>query len=929
VCVDLHRHTEFSAFDGFGKALDNAKLAKAKGLTSLGIADHGTLGGCVEHWKACKEVGIIPILGVEAYFQPKYNKKNPVKDYFHLCLFSQNLEGYKNLNRIMSIANIEQKYGKPLVDFPLLEKYSEGVIATSGCIASFISQTIWNGKLSIAEKAIKKFISIFGDNFYIEIQPYPISEKGIQEKVNVQLIKYAKKYNLKIVLASDSHYGAEEDFDTYCKMHEMKGSGDFNDTYTERYMPDKNDLFERFVDMHEDDFGANTNKIVKKIKNDMKELESKVDPDILGKLPLELPKFSKDSVTLIKNNVKKGLKEKRIHTKEYLKRAKQELDVILHHGFEDYFLIVQDYVNFAKRNYHLVDEETAKFWRKFIKDRNHNPSPIKVGPGRGSVCNSLAAFALNITEVDSLYFDIDFTRFLRMDKKKLPDIDLDFETDRRQEVIDYIIYRYEGKAAQICSFGFYKVDNLLNDLFKVCGPTDDKDEQKRIKEFAKKNVIDDVIEYSKISHTQECRMYDRQYDNIMKHFSKMYNKLKYIGTHAAGVAIVGGDLLDYTSIESRGGKVDKETNIRHGDMRTTAFDLNNLEMINAIKFDMLGLRTLSITKELEEMTNECFSYEWLENEKVYEYFQEGKTDGIFQFEKGTAKGILRDIQADSFDDIIAASSLNRPGPLQLRMPEQYAHGKLEGVKGNKLWGKYTDKTYGTIVYQEQVTTICREIGLMSNDEADSLLKVMKTVYHGQDDRKSQIEKLRKIFLDGAKKSVNLSKQEANELYEKLIVYTFNQGHATGYSLISLEQMYFKVKYPELFWFVTLKYAQNDSDLFRLKVEAVKEGNIILIPHVNYGAKYEIITIEGERALAEGLSNVKNVGLTAANAIENERKANGKFKNKEDFISRVPKRQVNAKVIRALEEAGSLVFDKDVYFERVQKWNSHLYMMGGR
>lgn len=901
--LDLHRHDEYSPFDGFGKAHDLAKLAKEKGLTALGTANHGTLGGCVEHWRFCNEVGIKPILGVEAYFQPKFNRKNPVKDYFHLCLFAENLEGYKNLNKIMTVANLEQKFGKPLVDFPLLEKYSEGVIATSGCIASFVSQTIVKGKLSVAEKALKKFVSIFGDNFYIEIQPYPISEEGLQEKVNIALIKFAKKYKLKMVLTSDSHYGSEHDYDTYCKMHEMKGSGEFNSTYTERYMPSKEDLVERFIDMHEDDF-IDAHAIAQMCVDGLDDIEEKVDGDILGKLKLELPKFSKSSKKLLKKNIISGLKEKGIYTKEYIDRAIEEYKVMVHHGFEDYFLIVEDYVKWAKGR------------------------GIKVGPGRGSVCNSIVAFALDITEVDALKFDIDFSRFLRMDKYKLPDIDLDFETDRRQEVIDYIIQKYKGKAAQICSFGFYKVDNLLNDLFKVCA-VNDRDEQKRIKDYMKNKVVDDVVTYSDFSHERECRMYDRQYDNIIKHFSKMYNKLKFIGTHAAGVAIVGGELLDYTSIESRGGKVNKETGQREGDMKTTAYDLNNLEQIGAIKFDMLGLRTLSITKELEEMTDECFSYEWLENEKIYEYFKEGKTDGIFQFEKGTAKRILQDIQCDSFNDIIAASSLNRPGPLQLKMPDQYAHGKLEGVEGNKLWGKYTDKTYGTIVYQEQVTTICREIGQMTNDEADRLLKVMKTVYHGQDDRKSQIEALRKIFLEGAQKSKGMSKKDANELYEKLIVYTFNQGHATGYSLISLEQMYFKVNYPELFWFVTLKYAQNDADIFRLKVEAIKEGNVILLPHVNYEAKYSIVSIEGENALAEGLSNIKNVGLKAADAIEEEKKRNGKFKSKEDFLERVPKRQVNARVISSLEESGALLFDKNVYFERVKKYNAQLYRVGGK
>lgn len=888
--------------------MDNARLAKEKGLTALGIANHGNMNGVVEHWKACKEYGIKPILGVEAYFQPKFNKKDPKRDSFHLCLFAENLKGYQNLNRIMTAANLKQKYYKPLVDFPLLEKYSEGVIATSGCIASFISQMIVKGRKEILKKAVEKFIDIFGkENFYIELQPYKLDErtpeeKNLQERVNIELVKIAKRYKLKMVLTSDSHYGSEHDYDTYCKMHEIKGSGEFNETYRERYMPDENDLVERFVKVHKNDF-KDARKIARMAVKGLNDIEEKVDPDILDKLPMELPKFSDDSKVLLKKEIMKGLKRLGKTSKEYMDRVKEEYKVITHHGFEDYFLIVADYTKWAKGK------------------------GIKVGPGRGSVCNSLVAYALDITTVDPVYFDIDFTRFLRMDKKKMPDIDLDFETDRRQEVIDYIIKKYKGKAAQICSYGFYKIDNLLNDLFKVCGgetiegeripvPVEDA---KEIKEWVKKRVIDDVFEYSKYSHERQCRYWDKEYDHIIKHFSKMYNKLRFIGTHAAGVAIVGGNLLDYTSIELRGGK--------NNPMKTTAYDLNNLEQINAIKFDMLGLRTLSITKELEEMTNECFSYEWLEDEEVYEYFKDGKTDGVFQFEKNTAKGILQQIEADTFNDIVAASSLNRPGPLQLKMPDQYAHGKIHGGDEGRIWNKFTQKTYGTIVYQEQIITICREIGLMSNGEADRLLKVMKTVYHGQDDRKSEIEALRAIFLKGAKESYGMSKEQANELYEKLIVYSFNQGHATGYSLISFEQMYYKVKYPELFWYVTLKYASNDNDLFRLEVQAVREGNIILLPHVNYDAKFSIVQIEGENALAKGLANIKGVGPKAANAIVEERINNGPYKDRDDFMERVPKRQVNAGTLKKLEEYGALVFDKKTYFKRVKAYNSSLYMKG--
>lgn len=925
--LDLHRHDEYSSFDGFGKAARNAKIAKERGLTALGTANHGNMNGVVEHWKACRDEGIKPIIGVEAYFQPKFNKENPKRDSFHLCLFAENLEGYKNLNKIMTVANLEQKYYKPLVDFPLLEKYSEGVIATTGCIASFISQTIVKGRTDIARKAIKKFVNIFGkDNFYVELQPYKLDErskdeKDLQERVNVELVKIAKKFDLKMVLTSDSHYGHEDDYDTYMKMHEIGGNADFaGDTYTQRYMPYEDDLVDRFVELHEG-FLKNPEKIAQKAVEGLNDIEEKVDGEILDKLELKLPKVSNDSANKLKYEIKKGLKQRGITSKKYIDRCKHEYNVILHHGFEDYFLIVQDYIKFAKRKFKTTDKESVDLWKKFIKENGHSKSPIKVGPGRGSVCNSLVAFVLDITEVDPVYFDIDFNRFMRKDKNKMPDIDIDFEQNRRQEVIDYLIYKYEGKAAQICSYGLYKVDNLLNDLFKVCG-VDDNGDKDDIKKWVKKRADDDYFDYERYKNETECVFFDKKYDNIIKHFSKMYTKVRFIGTHAAGVAIVDGDLNDYTSIEKRGNK-------NTGYMKTTAYNLNNLEDINVIKFDMLGLRTLSITKELEDMTDECFSYDWLEDTDVYKYFEQGMTDGVFQFESNTAKTILHQIQADSKDDVVAASALNRPGPLQLKMPDHYAEAKLSGYDGNEPWAEITNKTHGTIVYQEQIQQICVKIGNLSYKESDEILGMMKNKVLTEAqirERERQAKELRKKFIAGCKKTKDMDSQQADNLFNKMLVYSFNQGHSTGYSLISFEQMYYKTKYPELFWYVTLKYA-NEHDIFRLETQAVKDGNVILLPHVNYGSEYKIVEIEGESALAEGLSNIKGVGPKAAKVIEEERNKNGKFKDKEDFLERVPGKQVNKGVVAKLEENGALLFNDKVYYSRVEKYNSTLYMKG--
>lgn len=881
--ADLHRHTDFSLFDGFGKPLDLARLAKSYGYEALGITDHGTASGLVEHYLACKEVGIKPILGVEAYFQPVFNKE---KKRFHLCIFVKNLTGYRNMCRMLSYANIHNYYYKPIITFELLEKYHEGIMVSTACVAGYPAQMIVNDKVKMAEKFVRRMQKIFGDDFYIEIQPYKLSKAGLQEGINEKLMEIARKYGLKCIMTSDSHFGKEEDLDTYVKMHELRNHEGVEKTYRERYMPKPNDFRIRFNKMHKDNpwFTA------KEIYEAMEELVDKCDNDILGNLTLTLPVYDEeqDSEELLLSEIKNGLKRRGKWNKEYWSRCKKEFEIIKEHGFHDYFLIVQDYVRWAKEN------------------------GIAVGPGRGSVCNCLVAYALGITEVDSIKFGLDFRRFLRMDKKKLPDIDLDFETDRRGEVIKYLTSKYKGKAVQICSYGLYKVDNTLNDLFKVCGVEDEK-EKKDIKAFVKANIDQETaaFNYEDVRYTEKCKRYDSKYKFIIKHFSKMYKKVRYIGTHAAGVAVVGTNVFDYMPVE------------KHGQLFSSAYDLNNLDRINVTKFDMLGLRTLSIVKELENLTGERYDDSWTEDEKIIDAFREEKTEAIFQFERKAAADILGEIKADCFEDIIAANALNRPGPLSLRMPEQYAHNKLnKDEQEDSLFARLTQSTYGTVVYQEQVMSICVNIGHMDWGEADKVMKMMKgsqMTERAQRERNELFEQLKSHFIEGAKKE-HVKRKEAEDIFNKMVTYTFNKGHATGYAIISVQMMYYKIYHPDLFWYVNMKYASSESDEWKYKCLAVADGNLILTPHVNGTARYSLAKVDGENCILEGLSSIKNVGVKAAESIEEERKANGPYKDRDDFDDRLPKRVVNARVRQALVDAGALCFNKKQYFSNVEKYN---------
>lgn len=892
--VDLHRHDECSTFDGFGKPEELAALAKKLGHTALGTSNHGNTNGLVRHFYACKEEGIKPIMGCEGYFLPKYI---PQTRGYHLCLFAKTKQGYTNLNTLQYEGE-KIKYYNPIWTFELLEKYHEGLICTSACVAGYLAQCIKSDKLTQAEKYLKKMVEIFGDDFYIEIQPYSITEEGLQEKINVESIKLAKRLGIKCILTSDSHRGAKEDFDTYMKMHEIAkhNFSDIEATYKERYMPTEKEIMKRFYKMHKGDFGESRAKaLAREMIRNLQEIEDKVDGGILDKLELKLPKFDpdRDSLDLLKEKIKEGLKRRGKWNKQYAARVKEELEVIKYHGFEDYFLMVAEYTNWAK------------------------DQGIYVGPGRGSGCNCLVNYALRITDVDPILFDLDFSRFLRIDKKKMPDIDLDFETSRRAEVIQHLLDRYPNNAAQICSYGLYRVDNLINDLSKVCGLEGNKEEIKQIKTFINGYVNEGLLDLTAVENSAEAKMWNSQHDNIIKHFCKLYNKIRFIGTHAAGVAITGGNILDYTAV-----RIDSKTR-KH----FTNYDLNDMEKIKVIKFDILGLTTMSSLGELRKLTgHDGFDEAWVSDEKVMKAFGEGDCDGVFQFEKKSVQDMLRVMNCDCFEDVIAASAMNRPGPLSLKMPEVYAANKVDQSHIDKSlpYYRYLEKTYGCVIYQEQVQAIAVNIGGLEWPEADKILKMQrggteKAIRNFEENYDNFVKK----FEAGAKR-YGMTKEQAFEIFDKFFNYAFNKGHSTGYSLISVEEMYYKVYYPTEFWYVKMKYSGDDAKLAKFKERAIRDNAVLFLPHVNYSADYTLRKVESDVVIQEGLSSIKGVGEKAAAAIEAERKANGVFVSYDDFYDRCKSRTVTTRVIQILKEQGALEFNKKAYVKRVISYNSALY-----
>lgn len=904
--MDLHRHDEASTFDGFGKPAELAKLAKKLGHKALGISNHGNTNSLVQHYKACMAEGIKPIMGVEGYFLPVY--KEQTRGY-HLCLFAKNFKGYRNLNEIQYEGD-KIRYYNPIWTFDLLDRYHEGLICTSACVAGFLAQCIKNGKRDLAIKYVKRMRQIFGDDFYIEVQPYKISEPGLQEKVNVESIMIARECGVKCILTSDSHRGEKDDLSTYLKMHEIAKHNvdNIRATYEERYMPSDTELYTRFIGMHTRDFRKDTPDIAMDMLHNLDEIEEKVEDGILDRLEVKLPKIGENSIAVLRKKIKEGLSSHGKWTHDcngldYIRRAAEEAKIIDILGFSDYFLIVADYVGWAKDN------------------------GIAVGPGRGSACNSLVAYALGITEVDSLLFGLDFRRFLREDKKSFPDIDVDFETARRDEVIRYVIDKYPGKTARVISYGLYKVDNLINDLAKTCGLSTDKNVDPEIAS-ENKEVISKVkalcntyigesgeLEKESLLSHPVSEEFNKKYDNIIVHFTKLYQKLRYIGTHAAGVAVTGGNILDYTSLREKDGDL------------YISYDLNDLEDVKVIKFDMLGLGTMEEIGELRRVTGDTVNYDEIVNDnQIISKFGQGDTKGIFQFDRRTVRNMLKEIKCDCFADIVAANAMNRPGPLSSHQPESYAENKEipQLVKSSPFY-EYTKDSFGTVIYQEQIQQICVYIGGMEWKYADKVMKmdVGKLNAHALH-ANEQRDELFEMFVSGAVKN-GLSKKDAEDTFHAMEVYSFNKGHATGYSLIGLEEMYYNIYHPTDFWFCKIKHAPNDANYDKYCELAVKAGSVVFLPHINYsGVKMRKRNVDGETCLQQGLSELKNVGEKAAVEIVNERKKNGIFTSWDDFYDRCKSRAVNVKVLKAIKESGAGEFNKKDYITRVTKYNSALY-----
>ena len=911
--VHLHLHTQYSLLDGAIKIDELVRKAKEIGFRAVAITDHGNLFGAIDFYRKLKAEGIKPLIGMEAYFttgsrfdrRQKGTEDNITDRYnHHLILIAKDSEGLKNLMKLSSLSYKEGFYYKPRIDYELLQKHGKGLIALTACIKGVPTYYASRGEEEKAKEWVGKLKDVFGEDLYLEIQSNELEEQKIANRV---LIDIGKSYGIKIVATNDCHYLNPSDREAHTilmaiqmkkKIYEIEAEG-IKCANEGLHLASPEEMWEKFKGSYEgwEDALLNTVEIAEKVSDTIEIFENN---DYL--FPIYETPPDKNLQDLLRELAIEGLKRRISRgqakdTNEYWDRLEYELDVINRMGFAGYFLIVQDFINWAKKR------------------------GIPVGPGRGSAAGSLIAYALGITDVDPIKHGLLFERFLNPERVSMPDIDVDFCMERRDEVIEYVKDKYgKENVAQIITYNIMKAKQTLRDVARVMGisnsvadtlakliPQGDVqgtwlsleemyitpiEELKKKYGYHRGDIEDNVAKFRKY-----CKE-DPQIDRLVKISLKLEGLTRHTSIHAAGVVISPYPLEDLIPLYYD----------RNGQL-ATQFDMVKLEEIGLIKMDFLGLKTLTELDQMRKVVREKYGEEIdylklpLDIPKVYELLQEGNTAGVFQLESKGMRDLLRKLKPDNFDDIVAALALYRPGPLKSGLVDKYInrkHGKEPVDYPFPELEPVLKETYGIILYQEQVMKISQILSGFSAGKADSLRKAIGKK------KADLMAQLKDEFIKGAIErgfdEVKVTKLW-NEI-EEFASYSFNKSHSVAYGYLSYWTAYMKSHYRDVFFMVKLSTEKSDKKFLNLIKEAKVEGIEILKPDIN---KSDIdFKIEEEGKIRFGLSRIKGVGEEAVHSIIEARKK-GPFKSLADFSSRVDGRKVNKKVIEALIKAGAFDF----------------------
>ncbi|MCX7778896.1 MAG: DNA polymerase III subunit alpha [Patescibacteria group bacterium] len=867
----LHLHSHYSLLDGLIKIDQLIERVKKEKMKAVALTDHGVMYGAIEFYKKAKEAEVKPIIGVEAYLAPngRFSKRAKIDDKpFHLTLLAKNEEGYKNLIKLTSLGHLEGFYYKPRIDFELLRLYSKGLIALSGCLQGEIPQMILMKKRQEINYSLSRYKEIFGEDFYLEVQAHNFPE---QIEVNKELFALAKKFNLKVVATNDTHYLDKEDAEIQDILLCLQTKKKLNDK--ERLKMSSNDFYFRSEEEMIDFFKENPEAIIH-----TQEIVEKCNLEIeLGKI--KFPKFPLKNNESADEYLKKLCYEKlKIKypkgEKEVIQRLEYELEIIKKTGFATYFLIVHDFVSWAKKN------------------------KIMVGPGRGSAASSIVSYILDITSVDPLKYDLIFERFLNPERISAPDIDLDFADTRRDEVIHYIENKYgKDNVAQIITFGTMAARVAIRDVGRVLGlPYNFCDRlAKTVPPFFS---LDEALK--KVKDLRDTYLENPEARKIIDIAKKLEGVARHASTHACGVVITPEPLNNFLPTQY---DVSQEKKVL-----ISQYSMHSIEDLGLLKIDLLGLKNLTIletTIKLIESRGGKLEIEKISfnDKKTFEILKTGATVGIFQLESEGMRKYLVELQPTTFEDIVAMIALYRPGPMEL-IPKYitgkhtkritYLHPKLKPI---------LEKTYGVAVYQEQILEIAKELAGFSLAEADILRKAIGKKIPGL------LKEQRNKFIEGclAKKIDRKIAEEIFNFIEPFAGYAFNRAHAVCYATIAYQTAYLKANWPVEFITALLISDAGDLDRMAIEIEEARRLNIeVLPPDINESREnFTIVEKEGKKAIRFGLMAIKNVGENVAKAIIQERDENGLYQSFTDFLSRVPLQYLNKKSLESLIKGGAL------------------------
>jgi DNA polymerase-3 subunit alpha len=871
--VPLHLHTEWSLLDGSIRIKDLVSRLLEYGYLGCAITDHGTLFGLMHFYKALKEANLKPLLGCEFYLAPgsrfEKNKKNA--DYFHLILIAKNETGYKNLIKLGSKAYLEGFYYKPRIDKELLKEYSEGLIALSACLEGEIPKLLLLGEKDKAKEAALFYKQLFGEDFYLEVQFNDLPE---QKKVNELMLELGEELGIKVVGTTDSHYLDRDSFKAHEVLLCIQTNSRLDDPKRFRFNTDKLFLpspadLEELASSYPKEVLDNTFEVYEKVN-----LELKLGEPIFPRA--KLPDGETAESYLVKK-ARQGL-ERRLaelerqgklfaSKEEYWKRLEMELEVIIEKGYASYFLIVSDFIEWARSK------------------------GIPVGPGRGSAAGALTSYALYITNLDPIRWGLLFERFLNKERPSLPDIDVDFCMERRDEVIEYVAKTYgQEYIAKIATFGSLSARQAIRDVGRVLGF-----KPKEIDPIAKmitpgpQTTLQEEVKRPEIQRLMESSPKIRELFEIAL---KLEGLPRHPSIHAAGVVISGVPVVEVAPVM----KMDEDEVV-------VQYDMKACEAVGLIKFDFLGLKTLTIIINTLKLIKEAEGLEIdlnsipLDDPKVFELLSSGETDGVFQLESEGMKDLLRRLKPTDFNDLIAVLALYRPGPLGGGLVDRYIetkHGRRAPEHIHPLLEPILKETYGVIVYQEQVMEIARALAGYTLGEADLLRRAI-----GKKE-KELMQNLKSDFIERAK-SRGIAEEIAEKVFdliEKFADYGFNKSHAAAYALLSYQTDYLKAHYPLYFLASILTYEVGKSEEVSKYLSVAERMKIkVLPPDVNKSGAGFIV--EGQ-ALRLGLQAIKNVGEEAVKEIISKRP----YRSFIEFCQKVDSQKVNQRVISALIKAGA-------------------------